>query len=74
MQDRFTGRLEDRPEPLPRADHYQWTSHAERFFEERDHLVRVANITVGQIKKLHKAGVTTMTQLGRGRRTARSLG
>ena len=68
MQDRFTGRLEDRPEPLPRADHYQWTSHAEQFFEERDHLVRVANITVGQIKKLHKAGITTMTQLGRGLR------
>ena len=63
MQERFTGRLEDRPEPLPRADHYQWTSHADQFFEERDHLVRVANITVGHIKKLHKAGVTTMTQL-----------
>ena len=63
MQERFTGRLEDRPEPLPRADHYQWTSHAERFFEERDHLVRVAGITVGHIKKLHKAGVTTMTRL-----------
>jgi uncharacterized protein len=63
MQEQFTGHLEDRPEPLPRADHYQWTSHAERFFEERDHLVRVAGITVGQIKKLHKAGVTTMTLL-----------
>ena len=63
LQDRFTGRLEDRPEPLPRADHYQWTSYAERFFDERDHLVRVANISVGQIKKLQKAGVTTMTQL-----------
>jgi predicted RecB family nuclease len=63
MQEQFTGHLDDRPEPLPRADHYQWTSHAERFFEERDHLVRVAGITVGQIKKLHKAGVTTMTQL-----------
>ncbi len=63
MQDRFTGRLEDCPEPLPRADHYEWTSFAEAWFAERDHLVRVANITVGQIKKLHKAGVTTMTQL-----------
>src|SRR5687768_5750802 len=63
MQEQFTGHLEDRPEPLPRADHYQWTSHAERFFEERDHLVRVAGINVGQIKKLHKAGVTTMTLL-----------
>ncbi|HTL61358.1 MAG TPA: TM0106 family RecB-like putative nuclease [Nitrospira sp.] len=63
MQDRYTGRLQDCPEPLPRAEQYQWTSHAERFFNERDHLVKVANITVGQIKKLHRAGVTTMTEL-----------
>src|SRR5688572_18066060 len=63
MQEQFTGHLEDRPQPLPRADHYQWTSSAERWFDERDHLVRVAGINVGQIKKLHKAGVTTMTNL-----------
>jgi predicted RecB family nuclease len=63
MQEQFTGHLDDRPEPLPRADHYQWTSSAERWFDERDHLVRVAGITVGQIKKLHKVGVATMTQL-----------
>ena len=47
-------RLEDRPEPLPRADHGRWTSHAESFFDERDHFVQVASITVGQIKKLRK--------------------
>lgn len=63
MQDEFTGRLSDRPEPLPRADHRQWTSHAEQFFKERDHLVQVAGITVGQIKKLNKAGISTMAQL-----------
>lgn len=63
MQEAFTGRLADRPEPLPRAEHHEWTSHAEKFFEESDHLVRVANITVGQIKKLKRAGITTMTQL-----------
>ncbi len=63
MQEGFTGRLSDRPDPLPRADHYEWTSHAEAFFKQHDHLVQVANITVGQIKKLTKAGITTMAQL-----------
>lgn len=63
MQEAFTGRLADRPEPLPRAEHRQWTSHAEKVFEEADHLVRVAGITVGQIKKLKKGGIATMTQL-----------
>lgn len=65
MQEAFTGRLADRPEPLPRADHGRWTSHAEQFFKEIDHLVRVAGITVGHMKKLSKAGITTMTQLAR---------
>ena len=47
MQAAFTGNMDDCPEPLPRADHGRWTSQAEKFFLERDHLVRVANITVG---------------------------
>lgn len=63
MQDAFTSQLADRPEPLPRAEHRQWTSYAEKVFEETDHLVRVAGITVGQIKKLKKGGIATMTQL-----------
>lgn len=63
MQDGFTGNMTDRPEPLPRADHGRWTSHAETFFNERDHLVLVAGITVGQIKKLKRAGITTMEAL-----------
>jgi predicted RecB family nuclease len=63
MQDGFTGSVADCPEPLPAADHGCWTTHAETFFEEQDHLVRVAGITVGQIKKLKAAGVTTMTGL-----------
>lgn len=63
LQEAFTGQLTERPEPLPRAEHRQWTSHAEKVFDETDHLVRVAGITVGQIKKLKKSGVTTMTQL-----------
>lgn len=63
LQDSFTGKLEDAPEPAARADHGRWTSHAEQYFQERDHLVRVAGITVGQIKKLNGAGISTMTQL-----------
>ncbi|HRI04910.1 MAG TPA: TM0106 family RecB-like putative nuclease [Pyrinomonadaceae bacterium] len=63
MQDGFTGIMDDCPEPLPRADHGRWTSHAEKYFDERDHLVRVAGITVGQIKKLKIAGIATMADL-----------
>lgn len=63
MQDGFTGNMADCPEPLPAAEHGRWTSHAEKFFEDTDHLVRVAGITVGQIKKLKGSGVSTMTEL-----------
>ena len=51
MQAAFSGKMDDCPEPLPRADHGRWTSYAEKFFLDKDHLVQVANITVGQIKK-----------------------
>ncbi|MEX2493265.1 MAG: TM0106 family RecB-like putative nuclease, partial [Nitrospirales bacterium] len=63
MQESFTGNLTDRPEPLPRADHGRWTSHAETFFHDTDHLVQVAGITVGQIKKLKRAGIATVADL-----------
>jgi len=63
MQRNFNGRFDDRPEPMPRADHGRWGSLAEKFFDETDHLVRVAGISVGQIKKLKKAGITTMSCL-----------
>jgi uncharacterized protein len=63
MQDGFTGNLADRPEPHPRAEHRRWTSHAEEFFVKTDHLVQVAGISVGQIKKLNAAGINTVTEL-----------
>jgi predicted RecB family nuclease len=63
LQDGFSGRLEDRPEPLPRAEHGLWTSHADEYFESNDHLLRVAGITVGQIKKLQAAGIHTVSDL-----------
>ena len=55
MNDGFTGNLADCPEPQPRAEHRRWTSHAEAFFTKTDHLVQVAGISVGQIKKLKPA-------------------
>ncbi len=63
MQDGFTGKMTDRPEPLPRADHGRWSSHADGFFNEADHLVRVFGISVGQIKKMKGAGIATMAAL-----------
>lgn len=63
MQDSFTNDLKDCPEPLASADHGRWQSHADRYFTETDHLVQVAGITTGQIKKLVKAGIGTMGQL-----------
>jgi predicted RecB family nuclease len=63
MQNGFTGNIPDRPEPLPRADHGRWTSHVEKFFQDTDHLVQVAGITVGQIKKLKKDGIATVADL-----------
>ena len=65
MQDGFTGKITDRPEPLPHADHGRWASHAEKFFADTDHLVQVAGITVGQIKKLKKAGIATLADLAK---------
>src|SRR6266404_7263759 len=63
MQSAFSGNLNDCPEPLPRAENGRWTSDAEKFFREKDHLIQVAGISVGQIKKLKSAGIATMTQL-----------
>ena len=63
MQTAFSGNMDDCPEPLPRAEHGRWTSYAEKFFLEKDHLVQVAGITVGQIKKLKTAGIVTMAAL-----------
>jgi predicted RecB family nuclease len=59
----FSGNLDDCPKTLPSADHGRWTSYAEKFFLDKDHLVQVAGITVGQIKKLKVVGITTMAGL-----------
>ena len=36
MQYEFTGKMADRPEPMPRAEHGRWSSLAEKFFSEID--------------------------------------
>jgi predicted RecB family nuclease len=63
MQTAFSGNMDDCPEPLPRAEHGRWSSYAESLFLDKDHLVQVAGITVGQIKKLKAAGIATMRGL-----------
>lgn len=63
MQDAFTGDLADRPDPAPRAGNGRWESHADAWRRERDHLIQVAGISVGQIRKLEAAGIATVAQL-----------
>jgi predicted RecB family nuclease len=59
----------DHPVPDPRADHGRWQSHAENWLLQRDHLFQVANISVSQIKKLNDAGIETLAQLAKSRKT-----
>lgn len=63
MQGAFDGDFNHRPIPDPRADHGRWQTHADRYLDERDHLVRVAGISTGQIKKLSEAGIDTLAAL-----------
>jgi uncharacterized protein len=63
MQNAFDGDMERRPIPDPRADHGRWQSYADAYLDERDHLVRVAGISTGQIKKLCEAGISTLADL-----------
>lgn len=55
------------PEPNPRADHGRWNSHAVRWLDDRDHLVRVAGISQSQIRKLRAAKINTVAELAQTR-------
>lgn len=44
-------------------DFGRWNSHIGELMEQRDHLSRVANIRTIQLKKLHQAGIETMSAL-----------
>ena len=59
----------DHPVPDPRADHGRWQSHAEEWLLDRDHLFQVANISVSQIQKLNQAGIATMAQLAKSKKS-----
>ncbi|KTD57670.1 TM0106 family RecB-like putative nuclease [Legionella shakespearei] len=51
------------PEPASSRSWGRWSDYAEQLLVKADHLIQVATITSGQIKKLNKAGITTMTDL-----------
>lgn len=54
---------DDMPDPANSKELGLWKGHAETLFKEKDHLIRVANITRNQIKALNKMGIETMTEL-----------
>ncbi|RMH17511.1 MAG: TM0106 family RecB-like putative nuclease, partial [Gammaproteobacteria bacterium] len=51
------------PDPAESRDWGNWSQFAQQYLLEQDHLLQVANITQSQIRKLHKAGITTLSQL-----------
>ncbi|MCO5332515.1 MAG: hypothetical protein M9893_00605 [Pyrinomonadaceae bacterium] len=57
MQGAYDADLDQCPIPDPGADHYEWQECADACLDERDHLIRVAGITAGQIKKLAEVGI-----------------
>ncbi|MFO8646149.1 TM0106 family RecB-like putative nuclease [Legionella pneumophila] len=51
------------PDPASSRSWGRWSTYAESLLLKADHLIQVATITSGQIKKLNKAGINTMTAL-----------
>ena len=51
------------PNPADSSVYGRWTETAERIFERTDSLIRVANITGSQRKKLERAGIRKMKEL-----------
>ena len=58
--------IDNPPDPADYQSWGNWSKYAEDLLVQKDHLFQVANITKGQIKKLHHAGISTMTELARG--------
>ena len=52
-----------RPDSASSKNWGRWSNYAEDLLVKADHLIQVATITSGQIKKLYKAGINTMTAL-----------
>ncbi len=62
-QGNFKSDWADMPDPALYTDYGVWASFAKQKLEESDSLALVANIRKSQIKKLHDAGITTLSQL-----------
>lgn len=53
----------DMPLPDLSLENGRWSGYGEQILKEQDHLCFVANITKTQIKRLHEAGIHTLTEL-----------
>lgn len=58
------------PEMIGNENFGVWQSYVEQWIKDQDHLIRVANIRVSQIKKMKKHGILTMNDLASTDRTA----
>ena len=53
----------DSPDPAASKSWGRWSTYADELLKKVDHLVQIAAITTSQIKKLSKAGITSMNAL-----------
>jgi uncharacterized protein len=53
----------NRPDPLPGAEHRDWSGAAENWMKEQDHLCLVASLRSNQVKKFNDAGINTVAEL-----------
>ncbi|VEB35718.1 TM0106 family RecB-like putative nuclease [Legionella cherrii] len=51
------------PDPAASKNWGRWSNYAEELLTRADHLIQVATITSGQVKKLQQADINTMTEL-----------
>ena len=67
LKERFVEALSSKEEPYPLPVAHcavcRWSERCEKRWKDDDHLSRVAFITSSQVKRLEKAGVTTMKAL-----------
>jgi predicted RecB family nuclease len=59
----FTGNMAQMPDPALCTDHGEWGDYAKQLMSQSDSLALVANIRKSQIKKLHDAGIRTLSSL-----------
>lgn len=63
LQYHQTFSVEKRPNPADSNQYGNWSDYAQQLLKQADHLSQIATITKNQIKKLNKAGITTMDAL-----------